>query len=368
MTGVEPDSGSEKEILCRDEARKRAQARKDSGQRDPFPKVPPSLLSAEHIEKYVMATGAIAPFYTGGGRDSRLKNASYEGRIGEQAYVYNSQGMLENLDIRDELTVNANSIVFVECDLDFRLPDYLALRFNLQIRHVHRGLLLGTGPLVDPGYWGKLCIPLHNLTDADYSIPLDDGLIWIEFTKTTAGWKCSDDPERRAADEGDSKGADHPGRPPLDEGKEYRNVREFIERAAAPRKAPGVSVPIRSSFSRVIDRATDAENRAKQAEQNATDAKDEASRLKDNITLGGIVTAIVLVLGITGFIVTVYNSLAPRIDKMHARVSGIERVLSDEGSEDVSLAVEELAGEVETLRGKLRDLERITMKEQEKAL
>ena len=83
------------------------------------------------------------------------------------------------------VVIAANSIVFVECDLDFRLPDFLALRFNLHIRHVHRGLLLGTGPLVDPGYWGKLCIPLHNLTDEDYLIPRTEGLIWIEFTKTS---------------------------------------------------------------------------------------------------------------------------------------------------------------------------------------
>ena len=63
--------------------------------------------------------------------------------------------MLESIPLGEELTVGANSIVFVECDLDFRLPDFIALRFNLQIRHVHRGLLLGTGPLVDPGYRGK---------------------------------------------------------------------------------------------------------------------------------------------------------------------------------------------------------------------
>ena len=32
-------------------------------QPDPFPKVPPSLLSAKHIKDYVLKTGAIAPFY-----------------------------------------------------------------------------------------------------------------------------------------------------------------------------------------------------------------------------------------------------------------------------------------------------------------
>ena len=75
MTGSEPDNRSEREILSRDEARRLAEDHRDSGQRDPFPKILPSLLSAEHIERYVTATGAIAPFYVDGGRHSRLKKA-----------------------------------------------------------------------------------------------------------------------------------------------------------------------------------------------------------------------------------------------------------------------------------------------------
>ena len=65
------------------------------------------------------------------------------------------------------------------------MPLYIAVRFNLRITHVHRGLLLGTGPLVDPGFHGKLLIPLHNLTSDEYTIRGDEGLIWMEFTKTS---------------------------------------------------------------------------------------------------------------------------------------------------------------------------------------
>ena len=50
---------------------------------------------------------------------------------------------------------------------------------------MHRGLLLGTGPLVDPGFHGRLLIPLHNLTSDEYTIRGDEGLIWMEFTKTS---------------------------------------------------------------------------------------------------------------------------------------------------------------------------------------
>ena len=58
-----------------------------------------------------------------------------------------------------------------------RLPNYIAVQFNLRITHVHRGLLLGTGPLVDPGFHGKILIPLHNLTSEKYIIRADEGLI-----------------------------------------------------------------------------------------------------------------------------------------------------------------------------------------------
>ena len=150
---------------------------------DPFPDIPHALLAADDIKKYVFETGAIAPFDPSK-EGGRLKKASYEGRIGKAAYEYDEKTELVRIPI-DPLTVKANSIVFVETDLDFRLPEFMAVRFNLQIRHVHRGLLLGTGPIVDPGYWGKLCIPLHNLTDEDYRIPHEEGLIWIEFTKTS---------------------------------------------------------------------------------------------------------------------------------------------------------------------------------------
>ena len=342
MTGTEPGSAPEREILTRDEARRLAEEHRAAGQPDPFSKVPPSLLSAEHIKDYVRKTGAIAPFYDDGGRHSRLKMATYEGRIGNLAYRYNKQGRLDSLKFGEDLIVKANSIVFVECDLDFRLPYYMALRFNLQIRHVHRGLLLGTGPLVDPGYWGKLCIPLHNLTDEDYPISRDDGLIWVEFTKTTAGHQS--------------------GRPPLDlheENRGYWDIREFIEKASNPRSGIGESVPIRSSISGVIEQAEEAANSAGEAEKSATDTKDEASRMRTNITLIGAISGLALVIGIAGFIYTVYSSIVPRIDDLQSRFSYIESVSTDKELQDLPSVTRELSEEVKVLRRRVRELEQL---------
>ena len=334
MTDRKSDDGEEKEVLSRAQASEQAKKYKPSGQADPFPFIRPSLLSADHIERYVMETGAIAPFYTGGGRRSRLKKASYEGRIGESAYRYNKQGMLESIPLGEELTVGANSIVFVECDLDFRLPEFIALRFNLQIRHVHRGLLLGTGPLVDPGYWGKLCIPLHNLTDQDYTIPLDEGLIWIEFTKTTT----------------DRNGSGSLGRAPLDENDGHWEVREFIEKAARPIKGVGASVPIRSSISKVRDEA-----------ESAADSAKEARNWVRGIGITGAVVAAIglsaLAVGFATFIQTTYSALTLRIGELERRLPYIEKVDVNGGMGNDSSVIQTLTRENESLHERMEDNE-----------
>ena len=90
-----------------------------------------------------------------------------------------------------------NSITYLWMKEKLLLPEYIAARFNLHIRHVHKGILLGTGPLIDPGFGGSLLIPLHNLTDNDYELRGGEGVIWVEFTKLSKNkfWEKKD-PER----------------------------------------------------------------------------------------------------------------------------------------------------------------------------
>jgi deoxycytidine triphosphate deaminase len=149
---------------------------------DPFPEIKPTLLNSADITDYVIRTGMLDPFYN---NPDKLKSASYEvdflGVVGrwepERGWVCESIARGEEFELR------SNSIAFVQVEPYFRLPNYIAVRFNLRIKHVYRGLLLGTGPLVDPGFWGRLYIPLHNLTSNNYVLVGGDGLLWMEFTK-----------------------------------------------------------------------------------------------------------------------------------------------------------------------------------------
>ena len=133
---------------------------------DPFPDIPAALLNSADIYDYVRTTGIIYPFDS-----EKLKSASYEASMGETCIRWNEKGNKETIPLLQEgfFALKPNSIAFVTTQERFRLPDYMAVRFNLRISNVHRGLLLGTGPIVDPGFDGHLLIPLHNLTTKEYT-------------------------------------------------------------------------------------------------------------------------------------------------------------------------------------------------------
>jgi deoxycytidine triphosphate deaminase len=155
---------------------------------DPFPGISPALLNSADIADYVRRTGMLFPFVES---TDKLKPASYEvDFVGEAYFWEKNRGKPEywvigEPDGLDSLTLPPNSIYFFSPRTFFQIPNYIALRFNLRIQHVHRGLLLGTGPLVDPGFCGRLLIPLHNLTSEPYTIEAQEGLIWVDFTKVS---------------------------------------------------------------------------------------------------------------------------------------------------------------------------------------
>lgn len=166
---------------------------------DPFPSITPALLNSADIADYVLETGMIVPF-----RPDKLKTASYEvALLGEWIYV-DRKGQVQRGDLKegDEFKLRKNSIAFMTAEPLFQLPDYIALRHNLKISHVYKGLLVGTGPLIDPGFTGKISLPIHNLTQNDYVLKGGEGIIWVEFTKLSENptWRHgprSADHERR---------------------------------------------------------------------------------------------------------------------------------------------------------------------------
>jgi deoxycytidine triphosphate deaminase len=212
--------------------------------KDPFPDIAPALLNSADISDYVAVTGMLCPFFP-----KKLKSASYEIAFLGKCVYWDEDGKKRVRIIKagQEFLLKRNSIAFVTLQPIFRIPDYIALRFNLKITHIYRGILLGTGPLVDPGFTGMLSVPLHNLTNNDYTLTGGDDLIWMEFTKISKN-KRWDSTETLA----DHEGLYHPF--PID--KNLPDV-EFYLRKADPHR------PIRSSIPEVTKRAVEASKAVK---------------------------------------------------------------------------------------------------------
>ena len=111
---MEPES----QVLSTESARQLAEGFKNRGGWDPYPHIPCALLSADHVIQYAQRTGMISPLYRGKSW-IRMKKASYEGRLGKFAYKYDENGELIAIPVKEKLIVEANSIVFVSCDVHF---------------------------------------------------------------------------------------------------------------------------------------------------------------------------------------------------------------------------------------------------------
>lgn len=115
---------------------------------------------------------------------SQLRPAAYTLRIGD--YYVDSDGNRGRLtEKHDSFVMRPNSIVFVSTKERLNLPFYIAARFNIRVEWVYKGVLLGTGPQVDPGFKGFLSCPLFNLTDRPIPIRRADNFATIDFERTT---------------------------------------------------------------------------------------------------------------------------------------------------------------------------------------
>src|ERR1700687_4416476 len=97
---------------------------------DPLAAVPPSLLGSSEIFEYVRLTGMVCPFF-----ERSLKSASYEAHVGGRFIWWDERDIKHDRPIArgNRCILRANSISFVQVEPHFRLPNYIAVRFNLRI-------------------------------------------------------------------------------------------------------------------------------------------------------------------------------------------------------------------------------------------
>ena len=235
---------------------------------DPFPNVAPALLNAADIDDYMRATAMVFPY------DSiKRKTASYALSVGTEIAYWDADkpetAPIRTLPVGAQVTIPPNSLVYVRTAQEFQLPNYMAVRFNLHIDLVHKGLLLGTGPLVDPGFFGRLMVPLHNLTSNTYVLAVGDDFIWAEFTKTSLAERWRQDVPDRPPASGEL--VEFPPR------KENKSLAHYLHKARLghERLQPGLS---HQALQNAIPDAI------QKTRKTAQDAKASANKAKRRVT------------------------------------------------------------------------------------
>lgn len=167
------------------------------------------VLSTPQIEYYAKRYGIVENF-----DEKCLKAAVYEMRLGDQAVRWNDKmelkfNMLEKAPDSGEnllarfcaqtpgpryawplnistagLILPPNSLTFVTIFEKFNLTRDIIARFNLKSVFVHKGLLLGGGPIIDPGYHSGIVVPLHNFSNIPVELTWREPLLKVEFTRT----------------------------------------------------------------------------------------------------------------------------------------------------------------------------------------
>lgn len=283
--------------------------------KDPLPEIEPALLNSEDIRRYVDAECLLD-------KDSfdaeRMKPASYEMRFLGTLYDWKQRnGELERrrreIVEGEDVELSKNSISYLWIKERLRLPEYIAARFNLRISEVHKGILLGTGPLVDPGFGGQILIPLHNLTDNSYLLRGGEGIIWVEFTKVSKNhyWLPGQGETERP-----SGLMEFPSNKAIDDPDAY------LKKAGAVR---GVQSAFRGALDHAKDSADDSQAAAEAARKRVEDL-DKRIRAIGGFGLIGVS------LGIAGLVLSAYDLIGPVKDSVHRqseRIHELEKTVED---------------------------------------
>src|ERR1044072_3014588 len=142
------------------------------------------LILSDRIMYYAKEVNLIDPFHAG-----NLGPASYDLVLGPECWyadhLKQSGEAKRILSDGEKLILHPNSITFVSTRETLNMPFYLTARFNLKLRLLHEGLLLGAGPQIDPGFVGRLSCPLHNISSDKISLTCGESFAVIEFHKTS---------------------------------------------------------------------------------------------------------------------------------------------------------------------------------------
>jgi deoxycytidine triphosphate deaminase len=147
---------------------------------DPHPEHT-AVLTADLIREYHYGVGRmIRPF-----QEEHLNSASYDLTLGPRCLVDGEEKILSERS--PIVRIPPGSIALAPSREMLFIPHWLVATFNLKSHYIFKGLLMGIGPQIDPGYMGVLTCPLHNVSCEPIDLHFCKPFAKLDFIRTSWG-------------------------------------------------------------------------------------------------------------------------------------------------------------------------------------
>lgn len=112
--------------------------------------------------------------------ETSLQPASYDVRVGPHAFTSSSREK-ENVVERGLLVVDPGEFAVVESLETMEFGPQIAAQLGLRSEYARRGLLMLSGPQIDPGFRGGLVVRLVNLAPSPVVLKYQDPFLTVQF-------------------------------------------------------------------------------------------------------------------------------------------------------------------------------------------
>ncbi len=116
---------------------------------------------------------------------SKVEPASYDARVGRWAFSSSSRERAD-LAARGVLIVEPGEFAVLECRERVELDNRTVAQLGLRSEYARRGLLMLSGPQIDPGFVGVLVVRLINLAPKPIALPFEAPFLTLQFFRLSS--------------------------------------------------------------------------------------------------------------------------------------------------------------------------------------
>lgn len=110
-----------------------------------------------------------------------LEPASYDMRLGEQAFKSRPERGLINIKDLGMITIEPGEFTILTTHERIELPKNIAGHIGLRSHYARKGIVLLSGPQIDPGFRGLLTVAAYNIGPRDVVIPFLEKFCTTEY-------------------------------------------------------------------------------------------------------------------------------------------------------------------------------------------